>query len=105
MDVSFGVVGSPLVALVECCIKVQEVGEETACCDLAGQLVEVVVAVVGQVAHTAFLLPYLYREYSCLAIAHTAVCAVEQFAYDASTLGRCVCTIVDGTEDNLVSAT
>jgi hypothetical protein len=41
--VAFRVIGFPVLALVEGGVQVQEVREETACGDLAGKLVEVVV--------------------------------------------------------------
>ena len=62
MLVAFRVIGFPVLALVEGGVQVQEVREETPCRHLAGQLVEVVVAVFRQVAHTPFLFPYLDGE-------------------------------------------
>ena len=95
VEVTFGVVGSPLLTLVECGIKVQEVGEETACSNLTSELIEVVVAVTRQIAYATFLFPYLYGEDGSLAIAHATVCAVQQLTDDATALGRGVGTVVD----------
>ena len=67
--VAFRVVGFPVVTLVEGGVQVQEVREETACGDLAGKLVEVVVAVFGQIAYAAFLFPYLNGEDGRFAVA------------------------------------
>ena len=91
--------------LVEGGIKVQEVGEESPCRHLARQTVQVVVAVIWQIAHAPFLLPNLYGEDGSLAVAHALVGAVEQFAYHATPFGRGVRTVVDGREHYLVSST
>ena len=105
VQVSLRVVGLPFLALVEGGIQVEEVGEEATGCYLAGQLVEVVVAIVRQIADAPFLFPDLDGEDGSFAIAHTAVGAVQQFADDAASFGRGVCTVVDGAEHDLVSTT
>ena len=51
--------------LVVCGVEVDEVGKEAPCCDFAGEAVEVVVGVAGQVAYASFLFPYLYGEDGC----------------------------------------
>ena len=103
--VAFRVVGSPVVAAVEGGVQIQEVREETACGDFAGKLVEVVVAVFGQVAYAAFLFPYLNGEDGCLAVSYALIRAFQQFANDAASLGGSVRAVVDGAEHHLVSAT
>ena len=102
--VAFRVVGFPVVTLVEGGVQVQEVREETACGDLAGKLVEVVVAVFGQIAYAAFLFPYLNGEDGRFAVAHALVRAFQQFADDAASLGGSIRTVVDGAEYHLVAA-
>ena len=86
-------------------IKIDEVGEETTGSYLASILVEVVVAVGGQIAHTTLLLPNLNGEDGCLAIAHTLVGALQQLADDAASLGTGIGTVVDRREYHLVTAT
>ena len=95
MKIALGVVGLPLLALVECRVEVKEVREETVCRYLACKLVEVVVAVGRQVAHATLLFPYLDGEDGSLAITHATVGALEKLTDDATTLGRGVGTIVD----------
>ena len=103
VEIALRVVGRPLLVLIEGGVEIDKVGEEAAGGHLAGQLVEVVVGVVGQVAHAALFLPYLYGEDGCGAVAHALVCRVEQLAYDASALGRGIGAVVDGAEDHLVA--
>ena len=103
VQVAFGIVGLPVLALVEGGVQVQEVGEEAPGRHLAGQPVEVVVAVFGQVADAAFLFPDLDGEDGRLAVAHSLIGAVQQFADDAASFGRCVGTVVDGAEHHLVA--
>ena len=95
VKVAVGVVGLPLLVLVECCVEVDKVGEESAGGYLAGKFIEVVVAVFRQIVDAAFFLPYLYGEYCCSAIANAFVSGVEQFAHNASTFSRRVGAIVD----------
>ncbi len=76
-------------------VEVDKVGEETAGRHLAGQLVQVVVGVGGQVTDAAFLLPNLDGEDCRGAIAHALVGGVEQLADDASSLGAGVGAVVD----------
>ncbi len=73
--------------LVEGGVEVHEVGEEPSGGYFAGQLKKVVVGVLGQIAHAAFLLPYLDREYGCGSVAHAFVCGVEQLANNAAAFG------------------
>ncbi len=91
--------------LVERCVEIYKVRKEATRRHLAGKSVEVVVRILGQIAHSALLLPYLYREYGRGTVAHTLVCAVEQLPDNTATLGRSVCTIVYGAEHHLVAAT
>ena len=95
VEITFWVVGSPLLALVESGVEIKEVREETVCRHLACKLIEVMVTVGRQVAHATLLLPYLDGEDGCLAIAHTTVGALEKLTDDATTLGRSIGTIVD----------
>ena len=101
---SLRVVGLPVLVLVEGRIQVDEVGEETSCRHLACILVQVIVPVGGQIADAALLLPYLYGEDGCFAIAHTLVGALENLSDDASSLGTGVRSIVDAAEYHLVSS-
>ena len=91
--------------LVERCVEIHEVREESSCRYLAGKLVEVIVAVLREIADTSLLLPDLDREDGCRAVSYTFVCCVEDLADHAASFCRCVSTVVDGAEDNLVSAT
>ena len=102
--VALGVVGTPFLVLIEGGVEVYEVGEEAACRHLACKLVEVVVAVLRQIAHAAFFLPYLYGENGRGAVAYALVGAVEEFADDAAALGAGVGAVVDGGEHHLVAA-
>ena len=102
--VALRVVDVPLLILVVRSIEVDEVGEEPACRNLAGILVEVIVAVLGQVAHPTLLLPDLDGEDGRLSATHTLVGRAQQFANDAATLGRRVRTIIDAGEHHLVTA-
>ena len=104
VQVALRVVGLPVLALVERGVQVQEVGEEAPGGHLAGQAVEVVIAVVGQVADAAFLFPDLNGEDGRFAVAHSLVGAVQQFADDAATFGRGIGAVVDGAEHHLVAA-
>ncbi len=104
VEIAFGVVGAPFIVVIEGGVEVYEVGEEAACGHFAGQTVEVVVGVFGQVAYAAFFLPYLNREDGGSAVAYTFVCRVEEFADNAASFGRCVGSVVDGTEYNLIAA-
>ena len=95
VDIALGIVGAPLAVLVVRCVEIQEVGEEPARRHLTGQLVEVEVTVLGQIVHTALLLPYLNGENSRLAIAHALVGREQDLTHDAATLGTRVGTIID----------
>ena len=99
------VVGIPFFVFVERSVEVEEVREETACRNLAGELEQVVVAILRQIVHAAFLFPYLNRENGRRAVAHTFVGGVEQFAHHAAAFRRCVRTVVDGAEHNLIATT
>ena len=55
VHVSPGVVGTPFGALIESRVEIEKVREESACRDLAGEPVQVVVAVFRQIAYAAFL--------------------------------------------------
>ena len=101
--VAQGVVGLPLIVLVERGVEIEEIGEETACRHLAGEGVEVEVAVFGQVVHPPFLFPNLYGEDGGLAAAHALVGGEEYLAHHAAPLGRGVRAIVDGREHHLVA--
>ena len=103
--ISLRVVSLPEFVMVERSVEIHEVREETACRDLAGELVKIVVAVFREVAHASLLLPYLDWEDGCGTVAHTFVCGVEELADDAAALGRSVCSVIDGAEYHLVSAT
>ena len=81
------IVSPPLGTLVIRGVEVQEVREETTCRHLASQLIEVVVAVFGQVVHATFLLPDLDGEDSRLAVAHALVGAEQDFAHHATAFG------------------
>ena len=104
MEVALGIVGTPLIGLVEGGIEVQEVREEPSCRHLTGQLVEVVVRILGQVVHSSLLLPDLDGEDGGLTVAHTLVGALQDLAHDASSLCRGVGAVVDAGEHHLVTA-
>ena len=95
MYVALWVVGLPLLVLVECSVQIQEVREESASRNLAGQLIEVEVPILGQIVHTALLLPYLNWEDGSLAVTHTLVGAQQYLAHHAAALGTCVGSVVD----------
>ena len=96
MQIALRVIGTPFRVLVKRGVEIQEVGEEPACRHLAGQLVEVKVAVFGQIVHAALLLPDLDGEDGGLAVAHALVCGEEYLAHDAPALRTGVRTIVNG---------
>ncbi len=73
VHVSPGVVGTPFGALIESRVEIEKVREESACRDLAGEPVQVVVAVFRQIAYAAFLFPYLDGEDGGCAVAHAFV--------------------------------
>ena len=104
MLIPLRVVCLPGVVLVEGGVEVEEVREEAAGAYLAGELVEVVVRVLGQIADSAFLLPDLDREDSCRAVSYAFIRGVEDFTDDATAFGGSVGTIVDGAEHDLVAA-
>ena len=103
VEVALRVVGTPVGILIVGGVEVEEVGEETACRDLACQLVEVVVGVCGQVAYAALLLPNLYGEDGGDAASHAFVGGVEDLADDATAFGARVRSIIDGREHDLIS--
>ena len=72
--VALRIVCTPLLVLVECSIKVEEVREESASCHLASQLIEVVVWIFRKIVNATLLLPNLNWEDSCFAISYTLVC-------------------------------
>ena len=92
--VAFRVIGSPFLVPVVGGVEIHEVGEEPAGCHLAGEFIEVVVAVFRQVAHSAFLFPYLNGEDGSGAVSHTLISGVEQFADYAASLGRCIGAVI-----------
>ena len=102
--IAFGIVGAPFLMLVEGGVEVDEVGEETAGGHLAGELIEIIVGVFRQIAHSALFLPDLYREDRRGAVAYSLVGGVEKFAYDATSLGRGVGAVVDRTEYHLIAS-
>ena len=93
--VALWVVGLPLLVLIECSVQIQEVREESAGCNLTGQLIEVEVAILGQIVHAALLLPYLNGEDGGLAVTHALVGAQQYLAHHAAALGTCVGSVVD----------
>ncbi len=103
--IALGIVDIPCIVLVVGSIEVDEVGEETASRYLASILVEVVVAILGQVAHATLLLPDLNGEDGCLTTTYTLVGRAQQLADDATTLGRGVRTVVDAGEYHLITTT
>ena len=70
VQIALGVIGMPGLVLVVGRVQVDKVGEEAPRRHLARQLIQVVVRVVGQIAHTAFLLPNLDGEDGRRAVAH-----------------------------------
>ena len=104
IHIALGIVDVPLLVEVVGGVQVDEVGEETACSHLAGILVEVVVAVGGQIAHALLLLPDLDGENGGFTVAHALVGGAQDLADDAAALGRDVGAVVDGGEDHLVAA-
>ena len=105
VHITLRIIGTPVFALVECRVEVEEVREETASCNLAGKLVKVVVTVFRQIAYPAFLFPYLNREDGRFAIADSAICAFQYLANDTASFGRSVRSVIDGTEYYLVAST
>ena len=92
--ITLRIISTPVFMLVICSIKVDEIWEKTPGCNLACKLVQVIIRVFRQIADTAFLFPYLYREYSCCTVANSAISRVKYLADDSTTFGRCVSTIV-----------
>ena len=99
-----GIIRFPGVVLVVGGVQVQEVREEPAGAHLAGEAVQVVVAVAREVAHAPLLLPDLDREDGGGAVAHALVGGVQDLTDDAAALGGGVGAVVDGGEDDLVAA-
>lgn len=62
MDVPLGICGIPFGRLVEGGVKVQEVREEPSCGNFAGELVQIVVRILGEIADASLLLPDLDGE-------------------------------------------
>ena len=105
VDITLGIVGTPLAVLVVGGVEVQEVGEETAGRHLTGQLVKVEVTILGQVVHPTLLLPDLDGEDGGLATAHALVGGEQDLAHDATALCRGIRTVVDGREHHLITTT
>ena len=105
MHVALGIVGTPVAVLIKGGIQVQEIREESASCYLAGQLIQVEVAILGQVVHATLLFPDLNGEDGCLAITHTLVGAQQNLAHYATALGTGIGTVVDTREHHLVTTT
>ena len=105
MQIALRVVGAPVSILVERGVEVQEVGEESSGRHLASQLVEVEVAVFGQVVHATLLLPYLNGEDSRLTIAYAFVGGEQNLAHNATSFRARVRTIINRREDHLVATT
>ena len=91
--------------MIERGIEVDEIGEESAGCHLACELIEIIVGVFGKIAHTTLFLPYLNGEDGCRAIAYTLIGGTQQFTDDAASLSRSVGAIIDGAEHHLVAST
>ena len=89
---------------VECCVEVEEIGEEAAGGNLAGELIEVVVTVAGAEVDASFLFPYLNGEDGRGAVADPLVGGAQQLADNAAAFGRGVGAIVDGGEHHLVAS-
>jgi len=71
---------------------------------LAGQLVEIVIGILGQIAHPALLFPYLDGKYRGRSVADALVSRGEQLADDATPLGRGVGAVIDRRKDHLIAA-
>ena len=103
MLVAFGIVGAPLLVVVVGGVQIDEIGEETPCRYLAGELIEVIVGVTGLVAHAGLLFPDLNGENGRGTVAHATISRFKQLADDATSLGTGVGAIVDGAEHDLVA--
>ena len=96
VDVSFRVFGLPFRILVERCVQIEEVREETACRDLAGELIKVIVGIAGQVRDTTLFLPDLDGEDGGLTVSDTLVRGVQDLTDDTASFGGGVRSVVDG---------
>ena len=105
MHITLRIIGTPVFALVECRVEVEEVREETASCNLAGKLVKVVVTVFRKVVYPSFLFPDLNRENRRGFITHSPVGRTQQLSNDTTSFGRSVRSVIDGTEYYLVAST
>ena len=105
MNIALRIVGPPVGILIKGSIEIQEIREEPACRNLTSQLVQVEIAVLGQIVHTSFLLPDLNREDCCLTASYSLVGRKQDLAHHATSLSTGVCTIVDGRENHLITAT
>ena len=75
--VAFRVIFIPLFVFIICRIKVYEVWEETTSSNLTSELIEVVIFILGQIAYSSFLFPYLNWEYGSRATSYTLVCGLQ----------------------------
>ena len=103
MLVALGIVGAPLLVVVVGGVQIDEIGEETPCSHLAGELIEVIVGVTGLVAHAGLLFPDLNGENGRGTVAHATISRFKKLADDATSLGTGVGAIVDGAEHDLVA--
>ena len=90
---------------VERGIQINKVREKTTGCHLAGILIKVVIAVGRQITHAPLLFPDLNRKDGSFAVAHPFVSTTQDFADDATPLGRGIRTVVHGTEHHLIPPT
>ena len=90
--------------VIESGIKIQEIREETTRRNLTCIFVKVIVGVFGQIAHTALLLPYLYRENRCRTIANSLVGGLQYLTNNAAPFFRSIGAVIDGAEHNLISS-
>ena len=104
VDVALRIVRAPFFVLIERRVEIEEVREEAVRGDFARERVQVVVAVGGQVADAALLLPDLNREDRGRAVADAAVRRQQQLADDAAAFRRRVRAVVDRAEDDLIAA-
>ena len=86
-------------------VEVHEIREETASRYLAREFIKVIVTVLRKIAYASLLLPDLDRENRCRTVADAFICGVQDLSDDATSLCRCVCTIVYRAEYHLVTAT
>lgn len=94
MHVSFRVVFIPRIILIECCVQVQEVGEEASCRHLACVFVKIVVSISWIDRHTTLAFPDLDGEDGCRVVSYTTFRRFEKFANYTTTFRRGVGTVV-----------